>query len=120
MTKSLLVLGLFLVTGFQQKPDSRKMHVSWYCESGKRMANGKPMNCEFFTAASNSLPLGTLIFIENPENGRGVYAVITDKGPFVKDRELDVSLAVAKKLDFVKKGVVELQVRVVSTPGETK
>jgi rare lipoprotein A (peptidoglycan hydrolase) len=98
----------------QEKPPAQVAIASWYCLQSKQMANGQKMKCEWMTAASNVLPLGTLIFITNPENGRSVYAIVTDRGPFVEPRDLDVSLGVAKKLDFVKKGVANLLIRVVS------
>lgn len=91
------------------------METSWYCLSGKKMADGNPMRCNYFTAASNTFPLGTLLFLENPASEfPGLYVVVTDRGPFIEPRLLDVSQGVARKLGFEKKGVITLNVRVVS------
>lgn len=100
-----------------EQPGAVRMLTSWYCSQGKLMANRQPMRCQWMTAASNTLALGTLLFLENPLTSESTYAVVTDRGPFIYPRELDVSLAAAHKLGFDLQGTAVLIVRVVSTPG---
>lgn len=59
-------------------------------------------------AAHRSLPLGTVLVITNPSNGRSAQVVIGDRGPFDRRRSLDISYDVAKHLGFEKCGVLRL------------
>jgi hypothetical protein len=63
-------------------------------------------------AAHRSLPLGTVLVITNPSNGRSAQVVIGDRGPFDRRRSLDISYDVAKLLGFEKCGVLRLDTRV--------
>lgn len=80
--------------------------ASWYDLEGKRMANGQ-IFCgkDSSIAACRTLPLGTRLVVKNPENGRELKVVVKDRGPFVKGRGLDLTIAGAEKLGFRKKGV---------------
>lgn len=75
--------------------------ASWYGkhEQGHRMANGKRYDRFKLTAASRTLPLGTKILVTNNETGLSTPVTITDRGPWVKHRILDLSEASAKKID---------------------
>lgn len=79
--------------------------ASWYGKQhqGKKMANGQRFDMYKFTAASLWLPFGTVIRVFNLQNGKSVDVVITDRGPHVKGRILDLSYAAAQKLGL--KGV---------------
>lgn len=74
------------------------------------MANGKPFNMYAFTAASKTLPFGTHVILYNPRNGREVTVTITDRGPYTRGRDFDVSWAAARKLGILGKGVSSLEV----------
>jgi len=78
--------------------------ASWY-DQGYKTASGARFNPKSLTAAHKEYPFGTLVKITNPDNNRTVVAMINDRGPFIKGRELDVSKQVAIELDFLKKGV---------------
>ncbi len=65
-----------------------------------------------YTAAHRTLPLGTKIRVTNLENGRSVIVKITDRGPFVNGRILDLSYAAAKKLRFVKQGTARVKIEI--------
>ena len=73
---------------------------SWYGkhEQGHRMADGERFDRFKFTAASRTLPLGTNILVTNLETGQTAIVTITDRGPWVKDRILDLAEAPAKKI----------------------
>jgi len=64
------------------------------------------------TAAHNILPLNTLVKITNLENQKEIVVRINDRGPFVGDRIVDLSLAAAQELGMVKKGTVPVRVAV--------
>ncbi|NIP97546.1 MAG: septal ring lytic transglycosylase RlpA family protein, partial [Akkermansiaceae bacterium] len=58
------------------------------------------------------LPMGTRVRVTNRQNGKSVIVRINDRGPYIKRRIIDVTKGVARKLDFVKKGVVPVIVEV--------
>jgi len=78
--------------------------ASWYDLDGKT-ASGEPMKDEALTAAHPSLPLGTKLHVENLSNGRSVDVRVNDRGPFVKDRIIDLSKAAAERIDMMPDGV---------------
>lgn len=84
--------------------------ASWYGEQyhGKLMSNGKPFDMHKDTIAHRDLPMGTRVRIENPATGKVVEAMVTDRGPFVSGRDIDLSYGLAKKLSVVDKGVSKL------------
>ncbi len=86
-------------------------YASWYGPKfhGRPTASGEPYNMYAFTAAHKLLPLGTYVLVTNLENGRRVVVRINDRGPFVKDRIIDLSYAAAKALGMVQKGVARVR-----------
>jgi rare lipoprotein A len=95
---------------------AEKVTASWYGEEhqNKITAGGLPFDSNQNTLAHRTLPLGTKVRLINPENGRTAVGRVADRGPYVRGRALDVSLALAKKLGFVRKGVTELEIEVIS------
>jgi rare lipoprotein A len=87
--------------------------ASWYGprHHGQRMANGQVFDMYADTAAHPTLPLGTGLSLTNPANGKAVQVEVTDRGPFIAGRGLDVSLGAARKLGMVEKGVMPLLLR---------
>lgn len=88
-------------------------HVSWYGVGfeGNRTASGTIFRASEFTAAHRTLPFGQLVMFFNPQNNRSVIVRITDRGPFIKHREFDLSHAAAKKLGIHLAGVSKIQYR---------
>jgi rare lipoprotein A len=88
--------------------------ASWYGGKfhGRRTASGEPYDMHEMTAAHRQLPFGTRVEVRNPENGRSVVVRITDRGPFARNRILDVSYAAAQELGMIGPGTawVELYV----------
>ncbi|MCX8073451.1 MAG: septal ring lytic transglycosylase RlpA family protein [Candidatus Binatia bacterium] len=94
---------------------SRKLvHASWYGTDfhGRRAANGRKFNANEYTAAHRSLRFGTKLEVTNPRNGKKVVVEVTDRGPYVRGRELDLSYAAARELGIVRSGVARLEVKV--------
>ena len=110
-----LIVGNLLTSSVMANNDPDTMTTSWYGPGlqGNQMANGDTFDMNDITvAAHKSLPFGTEIRLTNPENGRSIIVEVQDRGPYIRGRELDVSRAVARRLDFIGDGVVELETQV--------
>lgn len=77
--------------------------------SGKKTANGERFDPNLLTAAHRTLPYGTKLKLTNPENGKSVTVRINDRGPYVRNRDLDISYQAAQNLGVVEKGVFKLK-----------
>ena len=86
--------------------------ASWYGRKfhGKRTSCGEPYDMYAMTAAHKSLPLPTYAKITNVKNGKEVIVKINDRGPFVKDRLIDLSYAAAKKLGIHASGTGKVKI----------
>ena len=75
------------------KPFKKKAHASYYASrfNGKRTASGKKFDNNKYTAAHRKLPFGTKLRLTNEVNGKCVIVEVTDRGPFTKGREIDIS-----------------------------
>lgn len=93
-----------------QEKNRKRVVASWYGEQhhGKQTASGEIYNMYRFTIAHKTLPLGTIVKLTNPSNGKSVRCVINDRGPFIKGRDIDVSYATAEWLGFTEKGIKTL------------
>ena len=89
--------------------------ASWYGKAfhGKLAANGEVFDMTAFTAAHRKLPLGSVVRVLNLENGKSVHVRITDRGPYVIGRMLDLSQAAARALDMVDMGTAAIQLEVI-------
>jgi rare lipoprotein A len=77
---------------------------------GRRTASGARYDMHALTCAHPTLPFGTRLRVTELEGGRSVVVTVTDRGPFAGGRIVDVSLAAAKKLGMVKRGVARVRV----------
>jgi rare lipoprotein A len=95
------LLGAGLVAPVQAEPVLRQTGTaSIYADvlEGRETASGDTFRQDALTAASRSLPLGSRIRVTNPDTGRMVRLVVTDRGPYAGDRILDLSRAAAHRL----------------------
>jgi peptidoglycan lytic transglycosylase len=69
-------------------------------QSGTKTASGIPLDDNVITAAHKSLPFGSKVKVTNKKNGHAVTVTITDRGPYVKGRCIDLSKAGAGALGF--------------------
>ncbi len=92
--------------------------ASWYGRAlrGRKTASGTPYDERELTAAHRTLPLGTSVKVTNLKNGRSVVLKVTDRGPWVRTRLIDVSRAAADILGFRHKGVTRVKVSVIHRP----
>jgi rare lipoprotein A len=92
--------------------------ASWYGEEfhGRKTSNGETYDMYGITAAHKTLPLGTWVRVHNLANNRTLDMRINDRGPFVKERIIDLSYGAAKALDTVKVGVAPVRVIALGIP----
>jgi rare lipoprotein A len=83
-----------------------------YDGSGNRTASGERFNPEGMTAAHRHLPFGTKVRVTNTRNGRSVVVRITDRGPFIRGRVLDLSVGAARILGMMGSGVAPVRIEV--------
>jgi rare lipoprotein A len=90
--------------------------ASWYGGEfhGRPTSSGEIYDMNQLTCAHNTLPLGTVVMVTNIENGRSLELKVNDRGPFVKERILDVSYAAAQMLGMWEKGTAPVKVEVLS------
>lgn len=86
--------------------------ASWYGPGfhGRETASGDIFDQRDLTAAHPRLPLGTEVEVTNLENKKKVEVEITDRGPYVKDRVIDLSKEAAKKLDMKEEGTSKVKI----------
>ncbi len=92
--------------------------ASWYGPPyhNRRGSNGEIYNMHAMTAAHRTLPLGSIVRVTNLKTGHTALVRITDRGPFISGRVLDLSLAAARKVDVYLPGIAEVRVDVMQTP----
>lgn len=89
--------------------------ASWYGHPyhGRRTSSGEIFNMHSMTAAHRTLPYDTMVRVNNLENGKQVQVRINDRGPFVKDRIIDLSYAAAETIDLVGPGVARVSLKII-------
>lgn len=114
-SKSYTVLGrtyrtLDSSTGFVQRGKA-----SWYGAKfhGRKTANGERYNMYAMTAAHKSLPIPTYVRVTNLRNGKAVTVRVNDRGPFHGGRIIDLSYAAAARLDMLKTGTTDVEIRAI-------
>ncbi|MBF4493655.1 septal ring lytic transglycosylase RlpA family protein [Flavobacterium sp. JLP] len=85
--------SVFTDKGLKLKLYKKTAHASYYADrfNGKKTADGSRFNNSKYTAAHKKLPFGTKVKVTNEANGKFVIVKVTDRGPFVKTREIDLS-----------------------------
>ena len=110
-----LVIGMFfmapplLVGGWGEVSAQalQRGKASYYSKgfTGRRTASGERLHPDSLTCAHRSYPFGTMLRVYNPANGRSVVVRVTDRGPFIRGRIIDLSWRAAKELDIIGSGV---------------
>jgi rare lipoprotein A len=103
------------------RPPQPLVHIvkaSWYGTelAGRPTTTGERYDPNRLTAASKTLPLGSIVKVENPRNGRSVTVRINDRGPFVRGRSLDLSRGAARKIGITHEGVARVKLTTLETP----
>jgi rare lipoprotein A len=92
--------------------------ASWYGDpfNGRRTSNGEIYDMHAFTAAHRTLPFNAIVRVTNLRNGKQTEVRITDRGPFVADRIIDLSYSAAEALDMVGPGTAPVRLEIVGGP----
>ncbi len=91
--------------------------ASWYgYESGNRTSMGTRFNPRGYTAAHKTLPLPSKVRVTNLRNGRSIVVLVNDRGPFKKNRLIDLSHGAAKKIGLV--GLTKVKIEYISLVSE--
>lgn len=115
--QTLITISLFLSISLSNAKESEKYVAigksSWYsvkCNGGTRTASGQKLNNNSNTAAHKTLPFGTLVRVTNLKNGKSEVVKITDRGPHIKNRIIDLTVGVAEKLGFKNNGITTVKI----------
>ena len=91
--------------------------ASWYSVKtnfGTKTASGRPFQNHAHTAAHKKLPMGSKVRVTVLRTGKSEVLTITDRGPYIKGRIIDVSIGSAKRLGFYSGGITKVKVEVLS------
>lgn len=93
-------------------------YATWYTApyKGRRSANGQVFDDLAMTAANRTLPMGSLVEVTNMQTGQSGIMRITDRGPFVEGRILDLTIASAKAVGIYRAGMARVRLDVYDTP----
>jgi rare lipoprotein A len=93
---------------------SEEGNASWYGKpfDGRRSSNGEIYDMHKLTAAHRTLPFDTMVRVTNLNNGKSTIVRITDRGPFIENRVIDLSFAAAHEIESVGPGVVPVRLEV--------
>ena len=114
-----LLISLTSISCRKASPPEREAQIgvaSWYGHpfDGRLTANGEIYDMEKMTAAHRTLPFGTVLRVERLDNGKVADVRINDRGPFVKDRIIDLSHAAAQAISMP--GIANVRLHVIRTP----
>ena len=106
-----------LHSSFLYAQDVQRGKATFYSKraTGSRTANGERLHHDSLTCAHRTYPFGTMLRVYNPANGRSVTVRVTDRGPFVRGRIIDLSWRAAKELDIISQGVAMVIVQKANT-----
>ncbi|OGF74713.1 hypothetical protein A3J56_03195 [Candidatus Giovannonibacteria bacterium RIFCSPHIGHO2_02_FULL_46_20] len=104
-------------TGHRESMSSKPQiaKASWYGPGfhGETMANGERFDMHDIFIAHKKLPLGTCVRVKNPKNGRVVQAPISDRGPYIPGRKLDLSCYAMGILGGIESGVIPVKYQII-------
>ncbi len=112
---SMLLVCAVLPAASQDKiGEKKKGRASFYAKkfNGRRTANGERFHNRQLTAAHRSLPFGTLLRVTNQNNNQSVVVRVNDRGPYSRNRLVDVSHRAAREIGMVSSGVVPVEIEV--------
>ena len=103
----IVLTTLTLLISFTALAQTERGKASYYSKSwsGRKTANGERLHHDSLTCAHKTYPFGTLLKVTNPVNGLSVIVKVTDRGPYVKGRVVDLSVRAAKELGILAQGI---------------
>lgn len=96
-----------MMLSFTALAQTERGKASYYAKSwsGRKTADGSKLHHDSLTCAHKTYPFGTLLKVTNPANGLSVIVKVTDRGPYVKGRIVDLSVRAAKELGMLSQGI---------------
>ena len=115
MKQLITFLVLFSSLGNFLFAQTERGQASYYADkfNGRKTASGEVFDNSKFTAAHNSLPFNTMVKVTNIDNGKSVIVKINDRGPFAKNRIIDLTKAAAVELNMLVSGTAEVEVEII-------
>lgn len=98
------------------KPYKKAVHASYYHDrfNGRKTASGKRFDNSKLTAAHKKLPFGTKLRVTNPTNNKSVIVTVTDRGPFTRGREIDLTRKAFTEITHAKgRGFLNVNIEIV-------
>lgn len=116
---SILILNLFFSVSLIAQQEEVGI-ASYYSDKfhGKPTASGELYNKNDMTGAHKTLPFGSIVKVTRMDNGKSVRVKITDRGPFISGRIVEISRAAAERIGLVKAGVAEVRLDIVKELAE--
>ena len=112
MKRLILLLVVFSMIFSSFTYSQQRVKASYYADKfhGRKTASGKLYNRDSLTCAHKTFPFGTILKVKNPGNEKEIYVKVTDRGPFIKGRSIDLSYAAAKKIGVIGYGVASVDI----------
>ena len=106
------VIVLFISTLAHPVFAQQKGKASYYADKfhGRKTSSGIPYHRDSLTCAHRSYPFGTILEVVNPKNGKKVLVEVTDRGPYSRNKIIDLSYAAARQLDIIHQGVTTVEI----------
>ena len=114
---SALIGALLLLPLGAEELLTAETYASYYGEAfnGRPTSSGEVFDMNAYTAAHKTLPFGTFLEVTNLENGKKVVVRVNDRGPFVANREIDLSKAAAESLGMISRGITRVSIKKVDS-----
>lgn len=102
-----------LISSRQLASAQEKGKATYYSNRfhGRKTASGNIYHKDSLTCAHKTYPFGTKLEVYNPANDKFVVVKVTDRGPFTRNKIIDLSYAAAKQLGIVRKGVASVEIK---------
>ena len=112
-----LIGTLLLLPVGAEESLTAETYASYYGEAfnGRPTSSGEVFDMNAYTAAHKTLPFGTFLEVTNLENGKKVVVRVNDRGPFVANREIDLSKAAAESLGMISRGITRVSIKKVDS-----
>ena len=106
--RKISLLLMFLIPVTSEAIPHQKGIASWYGNENRISSSGKRLNKHLPAAAHRYLPLGSLVKVTSTKTKKSVIVLVEDRGPYIKNRIIDLNYKAAKQLGMVKRGLEEV------------
>lgn len=113
--KKISLLVYFAVSCFSSANTIQEGIASWYCikcNGGTHTASGIPLKDNALTAAHKTIPLGTKVRVTSIKTGKNIVVTITDRGPYIKGRIIDLTYGAFKRIRDPKHGITKVKIKI--------